>query len=210
VSVPAVCTPIDTELERISQRIRSWRSEQNLTLQELAQRSGLATSTIQKVETGQMIPSVAVLLKVARGLGRRATELVQDGDTEQVVHHVRAADRQAIGTDGKLQVARLSADLPEPSFEMWRVTLHPGLSSGHEAIQYDGEELAVCERGAVTFRIGEREYELHPGDTLHFKASIPHSWRNDSAAATIFTITGSLPQKFRALMQERVASLSTS
>ena len=62
---------IDGELAQISRRIRRWREEKGLTLQQLAERSDLATSTVQKVETGQMIPSVAVLLKVARGLGRQ-------------------------------------------------------------------------------------------------------------------------------------------
>ena len=62
---------IDGELARITARIRRWREQAGLTLQELAKRSGLATSTVQKVETGQMIPSVAVLLKLSHGLGSR-------------------------------------------------------------------------------------------------------------------------------------------
>ena len=45
---------IDGEIARISARIRRWREDAGLTLQELAKRSGLATSTVQKVETGQM------------------------------------------------------------------------------------------------------------------------------------------------------------
>ena len=61
---------IEGELAAISGRVRRWREEKGLTLQQLAERSDLAPSTVQKVETGQMIPSVAVLLKLARGLGR--------------------------------------------------------------------------------------------------------------------------------------------
>ena len=65
---------VDAELARISQRIRRWREEAGLTLQDLARRSELATSTIQKVETAQMVPSIAVMLKIARGLGRPFVE----------------------------------------------------------------------------------------------------------------------------------------
>ncbi len=201
---------IDSELAQISRRVRSFREEANLTLQQLAERSGVATSTIQKVETEQMIPSVAVILKIARGLGRRAAELVHDAGDDLEILHLRAAERHPIGQRDKLLVERLSGDLFEPSLETWRVTLHPGVSSGSDSIQYEGEELVVCERGTVTFRVAERDYVLRAGDTLHFKASLPHRWRNDGDAPARFTVTGTLPRKFRAVMHGRVARAAAS
>ena len=90
------------------------------------------------------------------------------------------------------------------AIETWQVTLDPGASSGSDPIQYEGEELVVCEAGQVKFRVGEEEYALQTGDSLHFRACIPHSWYNDSGEPTRFTITGTLPQVFRNLMQSRV------
>ncbi len=98
---------------------------------------------------------------------------------------------------------RLSGDLSDPSLEMWRVTLQPGATSGNAPIHYDGEELVVCEKGSVAFRIGEDEYELEAGDSLHFKSHIPRSWRNSSNVEARFVITGTLPTKFRALIRSR-------
>ncbi len=197
---------VDPELARISQRIRAARDAAGLTLQELASRSGVATSTIQKVEKEQMTPSVAVILKIARGLGVRLSELVVDSTDELEILHLRASDRHPIGAPGKLVVERLSGDLFEPTLETWRVTLHPGISSGRGTIQYEGEEVVVCERGSVIFRVGDRDYALRAGDTLHFKASIPHSWRNDGETPAGFIVTGTLPKKFRAMMHGRVAN----
>ena len=199
--------PIDVEIARIRHRIRRWREEGNLTLQELAQRSDLATSTVQKVETGQMIPSVAVLLKLARGLGRSATQLIHDGESAVNVMHWRAEERHAIGVREQMLVERLSGDVSRPALEMWRITLHPGYSSGSGTIEYEGEELVVCEEGRVVFTLGDDEYELAVGDTLHFKATIPHSWRNDGDCPARFTVTGTLPERFRALMQGRLAQV---
>jgi transcriptional regulator with XRE-family HTH domain len=201
---------VERELARISQRIRAARDAAGLTLQELAHRSGVATSTIQKVETEQMTPSVAVILKIARGLGVRLSELVVEAGDELEILHLRASERHPIGAPGKLVVERLSGDLFEPALETWRVTLHPGYSSGRGTIQYEGEEVVVCERGVVTFRVGEREFALRAGDTLHFKASIPHAWRNDGDAVARFIVTGTLPKKFRAVMHGRVANASAS
>ena len=77
--------------------------------------------------------------------------------------------------------------------------------SGLEAIRYDGEELVIGEAGVVTFRLGDREHAVAAGDSLHFDASIPHSWRNDGPAVARFTITGNRSREFRALLHERVA-----
>lgn len=198
---------VDEELARISQRIREARDGAGLTLQELAAKSGVATSTIQKVETEQMIPSVAVILKIARGLGMHVSQLVQEGEETLEVSHISARERHEIGSKDKLIVERLSGDLLEPALEMWRVTLYPGVSSGRQAIEYDGEEIAVCEAGQVTFCLGEQEYVLATGDSLHFKASIPHFWRNDGDSPARFTVTGTLPRKFRVALRQQMGAL---
>jgi transcriptional regulator with XRE-family HTH domain len=199
---------IESDLARISRRIRDWRKQKGLTLQELAERSGLATSTIQKIEAGQMIPSVAVLLKVARGLGRRPAELVHDGANEPDAILVRADARHPVGVRGQMSVERLSGDLFGSALESWRVTLHPGVSSGRGSIQYDGEELVVCEAGSVTFFVGEDEHVLGPGDSLHFRASIPHRWRNDGDEVARFTVTGTVPPSVRAAVHGRLRRLT--
>jgi len=197
---------IDAELAQISRRIRRWREAGELTLHELAARSGVATSTIQKVETAQMIPSIAVLLKIARGLGRRLSELIHDGVDQVDVVHLPAGERHSLGRRSRLLVERLSGDLSSAAIEAWRITLHPGISCGREPILYDGEELVICEEGEVTFRVGETDYELRAGDTLHFRASIPHTWRNESKSIAVFAIVGTLPEVFRAKIQGRVAA----
>jgi transcriptional regulator with XRE-family HTH domain len=205
---------IDEEIEIISQRIRGWREQDRLTLQDLAERSGVAPSTIQKVETGQMMPSVGVLLKVARGLGRRITDLVRSESAVTDVMHLTPRERQAVYLGDSMVVERLTGALHKPSIEMWRVSLYPhhDISSDrdtiHDGIQYEGEELVVCEQGSVEFRVGEQSYRLEAGDTLHLKASIPHSWHNTGESLTQFTITSTSPLMFRALMQGQTGGAS--
>ena len=84
------------------------------------------------------------------------------------------------------------------------MTLHPGVSSGRQAIEYDGEEIVVCEQCEVIFCLGDREYALRAGDSLHFKASIPHHWRNTGTQPARFTVTGTLPRKFRAVFRQQI------
>lgn len=201
---------VDDELRHISQSIRSGREAAGLTLQELAKKSGVATSTIQKVETEQMIPSIAVVLKIASGLGKGPADLIGIRNDAPEIVHLRQAERHRNGLEKKMLVERLSGDLFESSIEMWRVTMYPGVSSGKESILYNGEELIVCEEGTLYVEVGTECFSLDAGDTLHFRASIPHRWRNKGKTPVRFSITGTRPKQFRAAMHKRVANAASS
>lgn len=197
---------VDEQIAQISRRIRHWRSEEDLTLQQLAERGGLATSTVQKVETGQMMPSVAVLLKLAHGLGRHIAELLDDDDPSVDVFHSKGCERQSLRAGGRVVAERLSGNIARCALETWQVTLEPGASSGSDPIRYDGEQVVICEDGVVTFRMDQDEYVLERGDSLHFRASIPHAWYNRGEVTARFSITGTMPVVFRSLMKAQIAS----
>jgi len=89
---------VDRYLHEIANRIRRWRGEERLTLQQAAQRSGVAASTIQKVESQQMVPTITVLFKIARGLGRSPVELLESVTGEQGLLRGLRGDGIHIGT----------------------------------------------------------------------------------------------------------------
>jgi transcriptional regulator with XRE-family HTH domain len=188
---------MEQALQQISQRVRRWREELGLSLHELAVRSGVAASTIQKVETGTMVPSVAVMLKIARGLERRPAEVVNDDTEESEVVLIRAKQHPVVNASKKMRVERLSGDLFDPAIEVWRARLHPGYGSGKGMYVYEGEEVVICEEGEVVFQVAEDEHHLGPGDTLHFKAGIPHRWWNPGRSVAQFLVVGNFPKGLR-------------
>lgn len=197
---------MDSRMEQISGRIRRWREEMGLTLQELASRSGVAASSIQKVETGQMVPSVTVLLKIARGLERRPSEIVSDDYDAQEVLYVQAKQHLMIGSARNIKVERLSGDLFDPSIEVWRLCVQPGYGSGRGDHVYDGEEVVIGEEGELVFQLCDETYRIRPGDTLQFKANIPHSWRNEGDVPARCLVVGTLPAGLRAKLNTQVTS----
>jgi transcriptional regulator with XRE-family HTH domain len=202
-------TAVETELELIALRVRRWRDGSNLTLQELARRSGVAASTIQKIETQQMIPTIAVLLKIARGLDRPLADLVRDDSDEHHVVCLRAEERHPVGLSERMRIERLVGDVFEPRLEVWRVTHEPGSGSGRTRICFDGETLIVCECGEITFYVGEQEFALRAGDTLHFKSTLPHRWQNEGADTAVFLNIGTLPRVLRARLHQRLRNCET-
>jgi transcriptional regulator with XRE-family HTH domain len=196
--------PLDSELDRISDRICYWREERGLSRQELAELSGVAASTVHKVETRQMIPSIAVVLKLAHGLGRRPAELMAEGTPEVTVSVQRSGDRQR-STTSTGQFERLTAELIAGEMEIWRVTLQPAASSG-SPLRFDGEVFIACDRGELSLEIGGHPHTLGDGDVAHFKASHPFTYRNDSEEPTRFLLAATLPAELRSVLEAQSTS----
>ena len=192
---------MDEELERVARRLRGWRDEAGLTLQQLAERCGVATSTIQKIETRQMVPTIAVLLKIAGGLGKRASEFVREEGERFQVHHTTADARRRFGDEAGLRVERLAGDLPGSALEAWRISHAPGAALFRDGSHFRGEILIVCELGELTARVDGKTYELAPGDSLHFKADLPHGWENCGDTPLQLIVVGHLPPALRAVLE---------
>lgn len=193
---------MEEDLERVAARLRTWRDEAGLTLQQLAQRCGVATSTIQKIETKQMVPTVAVLLKIAAGLDKRPSDFVSTKDTAFQVTHMTPESRVVLGDGKTIKVERLVGDLHSPTLEVWRVRHAPGAGLFRDGWHFNGEVLIVVDEGELVVRVDGQDYPLQTGDSLHFKADLPHGWDNRSNQEVQFTVIGSLPPALRALLEE--------
>ncbi len=62
----------------------------------------------------------------------------------------------------------------------------------------------ICEEGQVTYRVGGEDYVLEAGDTLHFKAALPHQWWNSGDTPARFVIAGSYPKGLRSKLHRQV------
>jgi transcriptional regulator with XRE-family HTH domain len=74
-------------------RIRTWRDEAGMNLQQIGDQSGVSASTIYKIENLQTVPTIAVLLKVSNGLNRRPSELLADVEAGSEVNVLGSRDR---------------------------------------------------------------------------------------------------------------------
>ena len=185
---------MDGVTKRIADKLSRTRESMGLTLQQLANLSDVAPSTIQKIEAGTMMPSIAVMMKIARGLHRKIGFFLDEEDGRAEVNLVRKRDRIfSDGTDGRLPVQSLTGDLVDPEMDGFILTLAPGATSGEDPLHHRGDELVFCIRGKATFTIGGKDYALGPGDSLHFKSDQSHSWKNPGRSKTELILVCSLP-----------------
>lgn len=150
---------------------------QGYSLRALADRCGLAVNTLSLIENGKVSPSVSTLQRVALTLGVPMTAFFESEPAQGEVAHLSAPRRHRLEfAHGYLE--DLGRGMADRTMEPFLITLNPDAESGPAPIAHTGQEFVFCLEGILHYSIEDRVYELHPGDSLLFEASLPHRWSN--------------------------------
>jgi len=173
-------------IENLGQKLREARQAQNLTLREVARRTGLTASLISQVERGLANPSVSSLYKMADVLNLSMDYFFETaGRTEaplsisvapaasEASPIMRAVDRHIVNIAGGVQWQRLTPE-HDQTIEFIEVRYDVGSSSGELAYQHRGREYGVVLQGRLLVELGFNKYYLEPGDSLSFDSTLPH------------------------------------
>ena len=161
-------------------RVRALREGMDLSLRELALRSGVSAPMLSQVERGETSPTLAVAGRIALGLDLSLSQLLRldEGDGVSVV---RADERRrGGGRDHRYEV--LTPPLPGQRAEVsWHV-LAPGAATGgpgdppmHEP---GSRETAVVTAGRLRLVCDGSAHDLEDGDAVTFDADLPHHFEN--------------------------------
>jgi transcriptional regulator with XRE-family HTH domain len=164
----------------IGPRVRALREAMDLSLRDLAERSGVSAPMLSQVERGETSPTLQIAGRIAAGLELRLSQLLRldEGGTVTIV---RSGQGRAGGTDGH-SYEILSPPLPGQRAELSRHRLAAGAATGgpgdppiHEP---GARETAVVEAGAVTLHVDGARHELGAGDCVTFDADLAHHFEN--------------------------------
>jgi transcriptional regulator with XRE-family HTH domain len=180
MSTPTFPFPdIDHTVSSIGAKVAKARSERGWSLQQLAQRAGLSAAAIHKIEKSGMTPTIATLMKIAAALGKSVGFFIEEGDALRPVTVVRADERSRLYTSKQgLVLENISGRYGPFYLAGAEATMEPGADSGEEPMVHPGEELALVLEGTVAFTIDGEEHLLEEGDSIHFRTSVAHAWRN--------------------------------
>lgn len=165
--------------KRLGARVQSLRREQGLTLDGLAERSGVSRAMISKLERGEKNPTLLVAAKVAEGLGVTLSQLVGIEERREVVLVPRG--RRMIIRDPETGFERqlLSPSFGNRGVEFVRNVVPEGATSGEFPPHRRGvEEYVVVEKGRLRMVLGGEEYVLEEGDAIYFEADVTHRFEN--------------------------------
>ena len=189
----------DTDtVTRFGERIRTLRHAANLSQAELAQRAGLAPSSVSKIETGQMSPTYDVLLRLAKGLSIDLSDLLATRGTMATPSAVLARLAVSRAGEGPMQAAGVYTYFPLAT-GLRRKLMDPTLvrletddiHNFGSLIRHPGEEFVYVIEGEVELHTEHYEpVRLEKGDSCYYDATMGHAFvRATSAGAMILNIT---------------------
>src|SRR5918994_1402861 len=164
---------------RLGERVRELRRRRGLTLDGLAELSGVSRAMISKLERGEKNPTLVVAAKVAEGLGVTLSRLAGMEERREVV--IVPRERRMIMRDPETGFERqlLSPNSIGLGVEFIRNKIPRGSTSGEFPPHRKGvEEQIVVERGTLKAILAGEEYFLRQGDALYFEADLPHRFDN--------------------------------
>ena len=171
---------VEQIVSRVGQKLALLRGERGLSLQQLAEKSEVSGPAIHKIERSGMVPTITTLLKLSGALGVPVTYFVEDDEKDsEPVHYTKHGERKAVYTPHKgLELEGITGSYQQFNSAAAVAHMMPGANSGSKLLKHPGEELVHIVSGEACFYIGDKEYRLTPGDSLHFSGEVPHRWAN--------------------------------
>ncbi|MBI0579493.1 cupin domain-containing protein [Neobacillus cucumis] len=163
-------------MDEIYQKIKELRKQQDLTLKDLSEKTGLSISFLSQVERGATTLAITSLKKIADAYQIPITDFFENQSNQNFL--VKAENHEPFRIEGSsAEYTRLGGDFTGRSIEPIIVTLSPNLIQDNQ-FSHPGEEFYYVLEGAVIFTIDGKEYLLKTGDSIHFPSNLPHFWQN--------------------------------
>ena len=167
----------------IGAKIKNIRESKQLSIEEVAERSGLGIEQIERIEGNLDFPSLAPLIKIARVLGvRLGTFLDDQAELGPVVCRKKDSEADGIGftnnaTQGHkhMDYHSLSQDKSGRHMEPFLIEIAPS-EEGEDFIlsTHEGEEFIYVLSGVVEINYGKNTYILEEGDSIYYDSIVAH------------------------------------
>lgn len=169
---------------KIGDKIRELRQKNRFTLQDLATRTGLSKPFLSQIENNRVVPPVATLLKLARGLSvGMAHFFEEEGNTEKVCitrwqDGVRI-ERRPHQEKGEINYIYTALETRKPNKMMEPFLVEFPIIESDQMIftSHEGEEFLYIMEGSVEFRTVDRVEILERGDSIYIDSDLSHSFR---------------------------------
>ncbi len=166
------------------------RKERGILLEQLAERCAIRAPLLRALESGQAVPSLRAIWNLATALnvpfGALLADTVLWRASDPDFHIQRAGRGHVISSaDGRFRSRPLFFEGDPRAPEVYELTLTPGcLEEAAAHAPQTFEHLTVI-RGRLIVRSQGTTAVLDAGDSIFFRADLPHSYENPGSADTI-------------------------
>ncbi|MBP5284851.1 MAG: cupin domain-containing protein [Kiritimatiellae bacterium] len=161
-------------------RIRTYRERLEMSVYDLAQKSGIDEKLVNAIEKGEVLPALGVLTKLSRALGQRLGTFMDDQfKPDPIITRASEIEAKKVAGEGvnALGYSSHSLALGKPDRHMDPFRIEFAADGVDEVSSHEGEELIICIAGEVELTYGNDKTVLSPGDTAYYNAVVKHGLR---------------------------------
>ena len=168
---------------KLGEKVRGLRQEQRLTLQALADMTGLSKPLLSQIENDQVTPPIATLLKIAKGLKVGIHYFFEEAGDRQKFMLTRG--EQSIGSQrrpGKDLVQHgymykpLAPGMRQKKVEPFLIEFEQRGWDDSLFYSHEGVEFLYLLDGELEFHYADEVMRLYAGDSIYYESSEPHGY----------------------------------
>lgn len=167
-----------TALKKLGNRVRKLRMEKGVSLADAAAGCGVSPSLLSQVERGVVSPSLATLHSISRFMESPLFEFFLDADPAGDGLFLSPADRRILTIPGSNVEYQLITPATSRQMQVIEVVIEPRESTVDHGLSHEGYECVVAIEGACSVALGKVEHTLSVGDSLYYRAEVPHQFLN--------------------------------
>lgn len=162
----------------VGANLRRLRTRRGLSLERLAQISGVSRAMLGQIELGQSAPTINVLWKIARALEVTFSALIS-ARTQSGALVLRSTESKILTSKDRSFSSRALFPFDEPRrVEFYELRLAAGCIEDADAHPPGTSENLVVTAGTVEIDVAGDTHRLETGDSILFEADSPHAYRN--------------------------------
>jgi len=158
----------------LGQRLGRLRRDKEMSLDTLANQTGQAADYLERIESDEVIPPVAVLLTLGRALEVDSGELLKGEAEEAVERRTQAVKKRTDHYSYRV----LTPETGHKHLKGFLITIEAASDLEGPGYQHEGEEFHYVLKGQVRVKVGENVNDLSAGESLHFNSNLVHKLSN--------------------------------
>lgn len=174
---------MDEITQLVAQNLRKIRDEKKLSLEKLAELTGVSKSMLGQIERGESNPTISIVWKITNGLKISFTSLLNAPREDTIIIH-RKNITPLLADDGRYRLFPYYPIAEGRRFEIYTIDIKQFGRHNSDPHPAGTQEFITVYMGELTIRLDEKEYHLGEGDSIRFLADRPHSYQNPGTSKT--------------------------
>lgn len=164
---------------KIGDRLREIRISRQMSLENVAELTGVSKPMLGQIERGKSTPTINTLWKIATGLKVPLSSFCRQNETQ---YRLVFPDDENVITEenGQMRAFPLFPYDPIRNIEIFYIEFDAGVQHSSERHADGVEEYVSVVHGTLEMVIGQERVILNEKQSIRFRADVPHSYNNCS------------------------------